>query len=149
MSPLSEEALNQVPFAGSWTAAQLGDHLAKAYDIMPILTGETKPANRPIDENIEGIKALFLDFSIKMESPKEILPDDGPFEKAELLGRLTTQTQLLISYAQHNDLTPICLAFELPKTGPLTRYEWLSFLAIHTQRHIHQLKNIIQHLGNS
>jgi hypothetical protein len=146
LSPLDEEQLNQVPFEGSWTAAQLGDHLSKAYTIMPVLTGRTELLNRPIDEKLDGIRAVFLDFSTKLKSPAEIVPDSGPFEKAELIGRLTTQTELLASYAQHNDLTLICLDSELPTIGTLTRYEWLSFIGIHTQRHIHQLKNIIQHL---
>lgn len=146
LSGLSEEALNQVPFKGSWTAAQLGNHLSKSYNILSVLNGRTEPADRPVDAKLDGIRAVFLDFSTKLTSPDAIVPDAGPFEKAELLGQLTTQTQLLTSYAQHNDLTPVCLDFELPNSGTLTRYEWLSFLAIHTQRHIHQLKNIIQHL---
>ncbi|WP_420150099.1 DinB family protein [Spirosoma sp.] len=143
LSSLNEEELNKVPYQGSWTAAQLGDHLSKAYDIMPILNGKTELADRPIDAKIGVLKAVFLDFSTKMESPAEIAPADGPFEKAELVGRLTTQTQLLISYAQHNDLAPVCLAYGLPQIGTLTRFEWLSFLAIHTQRHLHQLNKIL------
>ncbi|MBD2701221.1 DinB family protein [Spirosoma sp. BT702] len=149
LSSLSEEELNQVPFEGSWTAAQVGDHLSKGYNILPILSGNTEPANRPIDEKLDGIRAVFLDFSTKLESPEEIVPDGGPFEKAELIGRLTTQTQLLTSFAQHNDLTLVCLDSELPQIGTLTRYEWLSFMGIHTQRHIHQLQKIIQHLNNA
>ncbi|GAB3705824.1 hypothetical protein GCM10027592_38720 [Spirosoma flavus] len=144
---LNEDELNQVPFDGSWTAAQVGDHLSKSYDVMPVLSGTTEPANRPIDEKLDGIRAVFLDFTTKLQSPDEIVPDSGPFEKAELIGRLNTQTQLLTSFAQHNDLTLVCLDSELPQTGTLTRYEWLSFMGIHTQRHIHQLKKIIEHLN--
>lgn len=147
LSGLSEEALNQVPYAGGWTAAQVGDHLSKSYNLMPILNGRTEPADRPVDAKLDGIKAVFLDFSTKLQSPEAIVPDAGPFEKADLLGQLTTQTQLLISYAQHNDLTLVCLDYELPKAGTLTRYEWLQFFVVHTQRHIHQLKKIINHLG--
>ncbi|GAB4040712.1 DinB family protein [Spirosoma gilvum] len=146
LSPLSEDELNRVPFEESWTAAQLGDHLSKAYNIMGILTATTAPPDRPFDEKLAGLQALFLNYSIKMKSAPEITPDSGPFEKAELIGRLTTQTQLLVSYAEHNDLTLLCLNGAIPQVGTLTRYEWLLFLAVHTQRHIRQLKNIIQHV---
>jgi hypothetical protein len=42
----------------------------------------------------------------------------------------------------HTDLTALCMGFELPKIGTMTRYEWFRFLAAHTTRHLYQLKNI-------
>jgi hypothetical protein len=42
----------------------------------------------------------------------------------------------------------LCMEFDFPGFGHLTRYEWLKFIVFHTQRHIHQLKQIKNALVN-
>jgi hypothetical protein len=42
------------------------------------------------------------------------------------------------------DLTSTCLGFELPGFGKFTRLEWGNFILYHTQRHMHQMKNILR-----
>ncbi len=46
LSSLSQEQLNAVPFEGSWTAAQLGEHLHKSYNVAELLYGPVKHAKR-------------------------------------------------------------------------------------------------------
>ncbi|MBG6233636.1 hypothetical protein IWX76_000191 [Pedobacter sp. CAN_A7] len=143
LSPLEEEQLNQVPFTGSWTAGQVGDHLYKSYEILPILYGHVEECNRPADQKLPPLKIAFEDFSIKMNAPKEVLPKGGYLKKAELLTalrqRLDQQREALLT----TDLTKLCLDFAIPENGHFTRLEWLGFNVIHTRRHLHQLKNII------
>ena len=44
--------------------------------------------------------------------------------------------------ARSEDLLVTCLGFSMPTVGHMTRLEWLSFVVVHTQRHIWQLKKM-------
>lgn len=138
---LSQEQLNQVPFKGSWTAGQVGEHLTKGCSV-ELLYGNTKPTERDPAIMIEPLRRLFLDFSTKMNSPDFIYPQENHYQKEEMYKRLETTWKNIRHAANTLDLNPTCMDFEFPGTGMLTRFEWLSFMVIHTQRHLHQLRNI-------
>ena len=146
LSSLDQEHLNIVPFEGSWTAGQLGDHLRKSYDIAGVLKGKTKETDRDPDEKAREITDLFLNFDIKMKSPDFILPTNGAVIKEELLGEIKERSDLIVKIASTEDLSLLCLDFELPNTGFMTRFEWISFVNVHTIRHNWQLRNIIKKL---
>lgn len=139
LSKFSNEQLNIVPFSGSWTAGQIADHIRKATDGLP--DTNTRPANRDPALYVETLKSLFLDFTAKYESPHFILPDAGPFQTDALLRELARVKNTNAEIALTRDLTHLCLDFEMPGLGYLTRYEWLNFMVAHTQRHAYQLKN--------
>lgn len=144
LTALSGEQLNQVPYTGSWTAGQLGDHLYKSYGIAAVLHGKTEPTSRPVEEKIGPIKDVFLNFEIKMQSPDFIVPGTGPFDKDILLAGLSDRINGIKQFIEkEEDLTLTCLDFELPNAGKLTRMEWVEFLTVHTVRHVHQLKKIV------
>lgn len=145
LSHFEQEQINTVPFEGSWTAAQVADHLLKSdTGILKVLYGKTEQTKRQPDEKVEEIKNLFLDFTIKMESPEEILPSDIPQQKATILNALAIKMTALYEAAATLNLSETCLDFEFLGSGFLTRLEWLSFFVCHTQRHTHQLENILQ-----
>lgn len=142
--PLSEEQLNTVPFEGSWTAGQLGDHLYKSYGLAAILDGKTEPTTRPVEEKIGPVKNVFLNFDIKMKSPDFIVPSTGHFDKTILLSGLEKRINSIKDFInKKEDLSLTCLDFELPNAGTLTRTEWIQFMTVHTVRHVHQLKKIV------
>ncbi|WP_316791035.1 DinB family protein [Pedobacter frigoris] len=143
LSDLDQQQLNEVPFEGSWTAAQVGDHLFQSYELIDILKENVVPTSRPIDQKVQGIQELFLNFEMKFQSPVSILPYRGVIDKAELLHGLNCRTKQLTDFAESNDLSLTCTAFEFPGFGTLTRLELLIFIDVHTKRHTHQLRNII------
>lgn len=143
LNGLNEEQQNRVPFEGSWTAAQLGDHLFQSYEVVATLNGNVAETNRPIDHKVADLKELFLNFDIKMESPDFILPYLGIIDKKELMHGLEYRTKAILASAAKNDMSLTCLDFEFPGFGMLSRLEMLTFVLVHTKRHIHQLKNII------
>ncbi len=148
LTPLSEKQLNTVPFEGSWTAAQLGDHLFKSYGLLSVLNGKAEPTSRPVEEKIGPIKNIFLNFDIQMQSPDFIVPGTGPFDKATLLGGLEKRINGVKDFIRQNeDLTVTCMDFGLPNAGTLTRMEWIEFMTVHTMRHVHQLKKIVAALS--
>jgi hypothetical protein len=141
---LPEEKINVIPFPGSWTAGQLGKHMVKATAAIP--DGKTTAPERAPDQQIGLIKSVFLNFEMQYRSPDFIIPGKGPFDKQQLLIELNRNKENNINAAITKDLAELCLDFELPHFGYLTRYEWLKLITYHTQRHSRQLKKIIEML---
>ena len=140
ISKFNHEDLNAIPFAGSWTAGQVADHIIKSTDGIP--DNNTRRVDRVPDEQVDAIKSTFLDFTAKFQAPEFVVPDGGPFETSSIIAELQRIKKQNVAIALTRDLTELCVDFALPGSGYLTRYEWLKFTVYHTQRHIHQLKNI-------
>ncbi|MDO6761682.1 DinB family protein [Tamlana sp. 2_MG-2023] len=139
---LSEEQINIYPKKG-WSAGQLGEHLLKSYASVETLKGKTRKTNRPIDQKLEPIKTLFLDNSIKMDSPQEILPFTEKIIKKDLIKDLEDRIGQIKEVIKIKDLSATCIDFSIPEYGEFTRFEWIWFNIYHTQRHVYQLENII------
>lgn len=147
IASFDQELLNKVPFEGSWTAGQVGEHLLKAESGIPeVLSGPVVAVVRPADEMVPAIESVFLDFSTKLKSPEFILPSAGPHDRQVLLNGFEFVRKELMQMAQQDDLTLICTSFPFPQMGELTRWEWLHFAVCHSKRHIRQLKNIYKQL---
>ncbi len=145
MLPLNEEQLNTIPFAGSWTAAQLATHITKSNNaIAQALNMEGTPAGRNPAERIIELEKIFLDFNHKMTSPAFIAPPPGRYQKITVITALEKSEEQLKEKRAQADLSE-AIAFEA--FGHITRLELLYFVWYHTRRHIHQLKNILKHLG--
>lgn len=149
LGTLDEKQLNRVPFSQSWTAGQVGDHLLKSYGSRVIFNGPTSIANRPVDEKCQPLSTLFLNFDIKLKAePSDFnYPTDDYIKKDVLLTGIRTTADSIIDFSNKKELGLLCLDQEFPTFGHLTRLEWLHFYTVHTQRHIHQFQNIINHLS--
>src|SRR5688572_13239861 len=74
LKSFDQQQINTVPYEGSWTAAQVGEHLFKSDSaILNALHGPVKETERAADENVEGINGQFLDFSTRMKAPDLII----------------------------------------------------------------------------
>ena len=145
LSSFSEEEINLVPFEGSWTPGQVGEHIYKSVSgAAQVLQGSVAPTKRNPGEKIKSIEDLFLDFSQKFKSPEFIIPSDEPHDKKLLLKCLTLTFDEIGDYIKKQDQSLTCLDFAFPGFGELTRMEWNHFIVVHTQRHIYQLKNIAE-----
>ncbi|PBQ34370.1 hypothetical protein CNR22_22195 [Sphingobacteriaceae bacterium] len=146
LSSLSDEQLNKVPFKGSWTAGQVGDHVFKFYGIGDVINGTVKDTDRDPGEKIPMLKETFLNFEIKMKSPDFILPVETFIHTEDLIKSIKEKVEQVKGMIQTLDLTKTCLDFTVPGETAFTGLEWLYFILFHTQRHLHQLKNIIKYL---
>jgi hypothetical protein len=143
ISLFKQEDFNRIPFTDSWTAGQVVQHIVlSSAGFAGVLNATVKPSDRAVDELIPRIKADFLNFGIKMKSPDFILPEDKKYSKDDLLTTIKGIKTDIAKQIETLDLTQICLAFELPGYGFLTRLEAIYFVIYHTQRHVHQLNNI-------
>ncbi|WP_133534619.1 DinB family protein [Tenacibaculum caenipelagi] len=146
LSSLSDKQLNTLPSTGGWSAAQVGDHLSRSYDISEVLKGKVEETHRSPDQKLNDIQGLFLDLETKMDSPKDIMPSEETIDKKKLLTSLQDKIQNLKKATKNMDLSKTCLDFSIPGFGSFTRLEWIGFNTVHTQRHIHQLEQIIENI---
>ena len=142
----SDEQINEIPFEGSWTPGQVADHIIKATGGIP--DKYTEPANRNYDEKVNKMESVFLDFDAKFKSPDFVVPGNGPFKKDELINSLKGILENHKQKVPDVDLTAVCLKFELPTIGTMTRYEWYRFIIAHTKRHLFQLNNILNSMAS-
>jgi hypothetical protein len=146
LSSFTQEQINLVPFEGSWTAARVARHVYKALVGMPkTLEGPVTKTERAPDELVKPLDKIFLDFTITLNSPAFIIPEDRDYNRQELLDSFQEKIRQIIDIAKPLDLTTLT-AFEMPRLGHLTRYELVHFAGVHTQRHTRQLKKIREHL---
>ena len=138
-----QETFNEVPFKDSWTPGQVTEHIfLSASGILRTVNGNTGTTQRDPHQMIAPLRDAFLNFNIKMQSPDFILPSEEPKDKATLLHSMKDTWTGLAKAARTQDLDATCLDFEMPTVGTLTRIEWLSFVVVHTRRHIWQLKKM-------
>lgn len=145
LSLFTDEQFSQIPFEGSWTGGQVAEHLLKS-DATPLLFGNTEKTTGEPGKNIKLIREQFLNFNTKMKNPDFNTPSNGKHNKKEIIDSLTKMYKKAEEAAVKLDLTQTCLDFGLPNMGKMTRLEWLYFMIYHTQRHTHQLKNILSKL---
>jgi hypothetical protein len=143
---LSDDQFKLVPFTGSWTTAQVVEHLFKADTrVISGLYGKVSDTTRNISQNISTVREWFLNLSTKLDSPPSIVPSDQPGSKKELTDNIKRTREKMMDAATTLDLTMTCHEAP-PSFSEYTRLELLHFVLYHTQRHIHQLKNIRKHL---
>jgi hypothetical protein len=147
LDSFDQDNINIVPFEGSWTGGQVARHVLKsASGVLDALNGPVKRAERDPSQHLKLLSDIFLNFDIKMKSPDFVLPDEEPKDKGILINLLEDTFDGIIKVAESEDLDVICTTFEMPSLGFLSRREFIGFTIVHTQRHIHQLKNISNHL---
>jgi uncharacterized damage-inducible protein DinB len=141
---LNQEEINMVPGPGSWTAAQVTEHLCLSDNgMLKALNGPVLPTNRPPDAMVNNLRATFLDFSTKLPSPDFIIPGDTIYDKDSLIASFKNGRAQLAKAIQELDLTATC---HLPIFGEPTRLEIISFVIFHTLRHNNQVKHINEKL---
>ena len=152
ISSADSTTINTVPsdsyrVKDSWTAAQLASHVTKSNKaIAQALNMEGKTAERNPGERVPELKKMFLDFTVKFNSPEFIRPKQDTYQKEALIAELKKSIEQLKELRSKINLSEI---ISLPAFGEITKLELLHFVLYHTQRHIHQLKNIFQALKNN
>lgn len=145
MNAFTAEEFTKIPFEGSWSAAQVAEHILKSVSGVPVvLAGNRKPAGRNPEEKVDMLKSVFLDFNSKMKSPAFILPSDEPPPKEDLANALDTSFEKIKEVSGNINLADLFTDFPFPQMEELTGYEWLCFVICHTKRHTFQVRNIYE-----
>jgi dihydrofolate reductase len=139
-SSFSQENINKIPFEGSWTAAQVAEHVTRSnIAIAKSLRQPGKKVPRNVEEGVSRLRNIFLNFEKKLQSPQFILPTRNIYDREWIITHLGISNRELIGTAANVDYYE---AIDHPVFGEITKYELLHFVIYHTQRHMHQLTNI-------
>lgn len=150
LSQFTQEAFNKIPFKGSWTAGQVAEHLYNSEsNIVKALNGNSETTDRDPYKHIEVIQKVFLDYTIKLQSPEFIIPSDEPKNKNQFVRYFEETRKELETLLNTLDLDKTYTDFSFPQLGYLTGWECTSFVVCHSKRHIRQMKNIAQRLKAS
>lgn len=142
LNRFSGQNINIIPFEGSWTAAQVADHITRSNtSITKALQLSGSVINRDAGERVQELKDVFLDYKTKFKSPGFILPTRQTYEKETLVAGLEHSIEKLKEVGATADLSEM---INHPAFGDITKYEILHFVLYHTQRHTHQLQNIFR-----
>lgn len=137
--------INSIPFKNSWTAAQLGAHVMKSNKaIIQAMDMKGEKSKRNSDERIPELKSIFLNYETRFQSPDFIMPTQQIYEKKILVTELKTSIERFKNTIRKVDFNEI---ISLPAFGEITKLELAWFVLYHTQRHIHQLKEIFDSLA--
>lgn len=145
---IDPETYNIIPFEGSWTAAQVVEHInivGTGFDYL--LNGATEDTNRPVDKFVIPIKTMFLNFDAKAIAAPNVTPAEGNYNLQEHMLKLDNIKSAIIKDIKTLDMNMTCVNFEIPTFGYFTRLEAVYFFLFHTKRHVHQLQNIVKTLS--
>lgn len=143
LEQFTPDTFNQAPPQGGWTAGQVAEHLLLSAGVVETIAGHTETPQRPAGQQVEAIAAIFLDFTVKLQSPDLIVPAVRSYDLSEMTHRLKTVWTKLKEAIKLLDLNVLCLDFEFPTMGYLTRLEWIYFYVFHTQRHLRQFQRLL------
>jgi len=137
------------PSEGSWSAAQLTEHIY-VFDklVFNLLTGETEASSRAADEKVAVIQSAMSNRTRSISAPDPIVPLGKIKDQQVLITKLITVRKDMYKIIQTSDLSVLCLGFTHKGFGPMTRLEWIVFMIAHAQRHFHQYQKIATTLHN-
>ncbi|MGJ7033249.1 DinB family protein [Niabella hirudinis] len=134
---------NRVPFDGSWSPAQVGDHVLKFLNgIKDVLKLPTAEPGRAPDAHEPVLREIFLNFEQKSKAPAFIEPSADPIDKGVLLSTLAATVAALGVKIKKSPLLKLYEGAPFPTIGDLTGMEWVLFGTYHLQRHTHQLEQM-------
>ncbi|WP_300598464.1 DinB family protein [Niabella sp.] len=143
LESFAPEVFNQAPFEGSWSPAQVGDHVLKflsgtksALSVPKAIPGRAPDAHEPL------LREIFLNFEWKAKAPASVVPSDEQIDKAQLLHALKEIRETLSVRIGEEDLLMLCAGVSFPTIGDLTGQEWVLFADYHLRRHTHQLQQM-------
>jgi len=142
---VAENTVDEVPAEGSWTIGQVAEHIIICSRGIP--DSKNQQAERAYDEKVAELRSMFSDRSQKSKAAPQVCPKETLHHLSELIAQLTHNKAQLLQIADKKNLTTLCLDMEFPFIGYLTRYEWLTFICVHTQWHLYQITDIQRHLA--
>jgi hypothetical protein len=141
LASFDESEINTVTSHGRWSAGQVARHVHLSdRGMIQILNGKLSACLRDPAQNIQHIKADFLDYTNKNESPEFVRPAEQVYSKAKLIEDFLRTRETLETRLGRGTLHLMCDDFPFPGPDGMSGVELLSFIVYHTERHCHQLE---------
>jgi hypothetical protein len=144
---LSEAQWNFKPAPDRWSVAEVTEHIAAAEDyLMGLVTAQVmKAPPRPEAEDVKPIDDMVLakipDRTNKVQAPEPLKPTNrfgSPEGSLKHFTESRGQTEDFLR--KHDDLR--AHAIDSPLGKKLDAYEWILFVAAHSERHTKQINEV-------
>jgi len=144
---LCEAQWNFKPAPDRWSVAEVTEHIAAAEDFLMgmVTTQVMKAPARPAGEDVKAIDDMVVatlpDRSQKKQAPEPLKPTNRYGSPAASLKHFTearAQTEAFLK--THDDLRDH--AIDSPMGKKLDGYEWVLFVAGHSERHTKQINEV-------
>ncbi|WP_223068972.1 DinB family protein [Paenibacillus caui] len=143
---LSCEKLNKPPARGKWSAAQVLEHLYLTERAIAGQIGITLKEGRNARAEPKPFR-LVLDRSRHMATLPHLVPGDEPATLESLKSKLNQSRHALEEVLKDvDDELGKNRSFPHPEYGPMNLKQWEEFVGIHEQRHLEQIKDIVNEL---
>lgn len=155
---LSDEQAHAHPAPGSWSVAEIVEHLAvsepRVAGLLEKLVGKAEAEGSWRDTSGDGEARFPSPVSIaehversraeKYDAPEAIRPTGNVSVKDSLarLREARASVERLRPRLERVDGT--ALRFPHPAFGPLDLYQWLAFIGMHEERHLRQIESILE-----
>lgn len=145
---LSDEQLNMVVAEGTWTIAQVLEHL---YLIEKVAIEGFTNIKRINERNPVKIRRvhLIIDRSQKVDAPEFLVPKREFQTLVTLKEKLQGTREIIVrKYKTYSERDLTEMAMPHPVFGSLTLGQWISFIGYHEKRHLAQIEEIKEALIN-
>jgi hypothetical protein len=144
---LSEAQWNFKPDTNRWSVAECTEHIAAAEDMLMgmVRTNLMKAPARTEKEDVKALDQFVLmaipDRSVKRQAPEPLVPVNRFSSPAKSLAHFQESRAKTISFLKSTkDLREH--ATDSPLGKKLDGYEWLLFIAAHSERHTKQIEEV-------
>jgi hypothetical protein len=144
---LSQAQWNFKPAPDKWSVAEVTEHIAAAEDFLRGMVAEQvmKAPPRPAGEDVKAIDEMVLtaipDRSHKAQAPEPLKPTNRFGSPETSLKHFAESLQLSLDFLmKHDDLRDH--ASDSPLGKKLDAYEWILFVAAHSERHTKQINEV-------
>lgn len=133
------------PEEGKWSIQQILEHLSVTEKgVLFMGQGQTTETDRDPSIIIHKVRDFLSDYTNKRSAPVPVRPPGEDKPMSEFLDIIEQSRSAFIEQAETHGWHKTLDAFPHPLSGVMTRLEWLYFHIYHTERHLHQIKQIIQ-----
>jgi hypothetical protein len=141
---LSEAQWNYKSTPGRWSVAEVTEHIAAAEDLLrgmiveKVMTTPVQPEGADVKATGDQVLAMIPDRSHRAQAPEPLKPTNRFGSPQESLKRFIGSRQKTIDFLnQHDD--PRTHVADSPLGKELDAYEWVLFIAAHSERHTKQI----------
>ena len=140
---MNESDFIRKPDNNSWSVSEVAEHIYRTEVIATrILSSKSRSSDHDSAAKVEEIQDKFIDRSRKLTAFGPIVPIGSVESISDIIQKLKSNRVDHIDILKQLDLDELCLMFEHPLFGHMTRREWIIFNSTHADRHKAQIEEI-------
>jgi uncharacterized damage-inducible protein DinB len=143
---LSEAQWNFKPAPDRWSVAEVMEHIAAAEDFIrgnvdKVMAAPARPAGEDVKAMDDMVLAKVPDRTNKVQAPEPLKPTNRFGSPDAAVKHFLESRQVTEDFlTKHNDLRDH--AADSPFGGKMDPYEWVLFIAAHSERHTKQILEV-------